>query len=85
MTIYIYCYIFLSFCRVEIRLKPTPSKPVTFRNVVLEDDLATAHPDDLLAAKFEDFGTTPPRTRMKNKSRDWERRQRSQAVTSIGS
>lgn len=77
-------FFFLFLFRVEIRIKQTPSKPVNFRNMTLEEELATAHPDDLLAARFEEFGTTPPRTRMKNKSRDWERKQRQQAVTSIG-
>ncbi|XP_013114398.2 mitogen-activated protein kinase kinase kinase 4 isoform X1 [Stomoxys calcitrans] len=68
--------------KVEFRIKSTASKPVNYPNV--EDDLA--HPDDLLAAQFEQFGTTPPRTRLKNKSRDWEaRKQRTQAITSMGS
>jgi len=39
----------------------------------LEEDL---HPDDELAAHYDVFGTTPPRTRQKIKNRDWERKQK---------
>ncbi|XP_037945330.1 mitogen-activated protein kinase kinase kinase 4 isoform X2 [Teleopsis dalmanni] len=72
--------------KVEFRIKSSP-KPVhnSNRNTVLEDELASSHPDDLLAARFEEFGTTPPRTRMKIKNRDWDRKQKAQAVVSIGS
>lgn len=70
--------------RVEIRTKQTPSKPINYRNATVEEDLVPTHPDDLLAARFEEYGTTPPRTRLKNKSRDWERKQRAQAVASVG-
>lgn len=70
--------------RVEIRNKQTPSKSINYRNATVDEDLASAHPDDLLEARFEDYGTTPPRTRLKNKSRDWERKQRAQAVASVG-
>ncbi|XP_061402148.1 mitogen-activated protein kinase kinase kinase 4-like [Musca vetustissima] len=70
--------------KVEIRVKPTSSRPVNFRNVAFEDDMASVHPDDLYAAQFEAFGTTPPRTRLKNKNRDWERKQKSLATASTG-
>ena len=70
---------------MEIRVKQTPSKPITYRNAaIVDEDFGSAHPDDLLAARFEEFGTTPPRTRLKNKTRDWERKQRAQAVASAG-
>ncbi|XP_075149003.1 mitogen-activated protein kinase kinase kinase 4 isoform X2 [Haematobia irritans] len=71
--------------KVEIRVKPTSSKAVNYRDMKFEDDLASTHPDDLLVAEFEAFGTTPPRTRLKNKCRDWERKQRANAITSTGS
>uniref|UniRef100_A0A1A9W5W3 Mitogen-activated protein kinase kinase kinase 4 n=1 Tax=Glossina brevipalpis TaxID=37001 RepID=A0A1A9W5W3_9MUSC len=48
------------------------------------DEATSPHSDDVLESRFEDFGTTPPRTRLKNKNRDWDRKQRAQAVSSIG-
>lgn len=72
--------------RVEIRIKQqTPSKAINNRNATVDEDFECSHPDDLLAARFEEYGTTPPRTRLKNKTRDWERKQRAQAVASVGS
>lgn len=62
--------------RVEYRIKQTPSRPMPVSNArigTLEEDL---HPDDELAAHYEAFGTTPPRTRQKIKNRDWERKQK---------
>ncbi|KAM7360361.1 mitogen-activated protein kinase kinase kinase 4 isoform 2-T3 [Cochliomyia hominivorax] len=70
--------------KVEIRIKQSPSKPINYRNATVDEDFASAHPDDLLAARFDEYGTTPPRTRLKNKTRDWERKQRAQAVASVG-
>ncbi|XP_065371701.1 mitogen-activated protein kinase kinase kinase 4 isoform X1 [Calliphora vicina] len=69
---------------VEIRVKQTPSKPINYRNATVDEDFVSGHPDDLLAARFEEYGTTPPRTRLKNKTRDWDRKQRAQAVASVG-
>ncbi|XP_032596236.1 mitogen-activated protein kinase kinase kinase 4 isoform X2 [Drosophila grimshawi] len=64
--------------RVEFRVKQSssssrPMPMATIRNGTLEEDL---HPDDELAANYESFGTTPPRTRLKIKNRDWERKQK---------
>ncbi|XP_068152318.1 mitogen-activated protein kinase kinase kinase 4 isoform X2 [Drosophila tropicalis] len=62
--------------KVEFRVKQTASRPVQMLNArigTLEEDL---HPDDELAAHYEEFGTTPPRTRLKIKNRDWERKQK---------
>jgi len=53
-----------------------PSRPMQMANArigTLEEDL---HPDDELAAHYDVFGTTPPRTRQKIKNRDWERKQK---------
>ena len=44
-------------------------------------DEDAVHPDEL-AARFEEYGTTPPRTRMNIKKRDWDRRQKAQAFNS---
>lgn len=38
-------------------------------------DYDDIQPDELVA-KFEEYGNTPPRTRIKIKSRDWERKQK---------
>ncbi|TDG44641.1 hypothetical protein AWZ03_008962 [Drosophila navojoa] len=68
--------------RVEFRVKQTSSRPMpmsTARIGTLEEDL---HPDDELAAHYEAFGTTPPRTRLKIKTRDWERKQKCTIVDS---
>lgn len=35
------------------------------------------HISDELVAKFEEYGNTPPRTRIKIKNRDWDRKQKS--------
>ncbi|KAH8359405.1 hypothetical protein KR093_006522, partial [Drosophila rubida] len=63
--------------RVEYRVKQPPSRPMQMGNAsrigTLEEDL---HPDDELAAHYDVFGTTPPRTRLKIKNRDWERKQK---------
>ncbi|XP_034488775.1 mitogen-activated protein kinase kinase kinase 4 isoform X1 [Drosophila innubila] len=62
--------------RVEYRVKQMPSRPMQMANArigTLEEDL---HPDDELAAHYDVFGTTPPRTRQKIKNRDWERKQK---------
>ncbi|XP_017112092.1 mitogen-activated protein kinase kinase kinase 4 isoform X1 [Drosophila elegans] len=62
--------------RVEYRVKPTPSRPLQMadgRIGALEEDMP---PEDELAAHYEAFGTTPPRTRLKIKNRDWERKQK---------
>ncbi|KAH8353846.1 hypothetical protein KR084_008487 [Drosophila pseudotakahashii] len=65
--------------RVEYRVKPSRPQPVTgVRIGALEEDMP---PDDELAAHYEAFGTTPPRTRMKIKNRDWERKQKVVNVT----
>ncbi|ALC45477.1 Mekk1 [Drosophila busckii] len=61
--------------RVEFRVKQTPSRPVQMSNArigKLEEDLH----DDELASHYDAFGTTPPRTRLKIKNRDWERKQK---------
>ena len=64
---------------MEFRIKPSPghANHHSYRSV----DEDSTHPDDLLDAQFEAFGTTPPRTRMKNKNRDWNRSQKSNAIT----
>lgn len=49
----------------------------------LDEELLSPPLDDL-ALRFEEYGTTPPRTRMKIKSRDWERK-KAHAVASVGS
>lgn len=36
--------------------------------------------EEQLIARFEKFGTTPPRTRLKIKVRDWDRKQRLQST-----
>lgn len=62
-------------------MKQTPSRPVQMtRNRIgaLEEDMP---PEDELAAHYEAFGTTPPRTRFKIKNRDWERKQKVVNVT----
>ncbi|XP_016985072.1 mitogen-activated protein kinase kinase kinase 4 isoform X1 [Drosophila rhopaloa] len=62
--------------RVEYRVKQTPSRPLQMaggRIGALEEDMP---PEDELAAHYEAFGTTPPRTRLKIKNRDWERKQK---------
>ncbi|XP_054725880.1 mitogen-activated protein kinase kinase kinase 4 isoform X1 [Anastrepha obliqua] len=70
--------------RVEFRIKPSLNRGVnSYRPVELDEELLSPHPDDL-AARFEEYGTTPPRTRMKIKSRDWERK-KAHAVASVGS
>ncbi|XP_053945911.1 mitogen-activated protein kinase kinase kinase 4 isoform X2 [Anastrepha ludens] len=70
--------------KVEFRIKPSPNRGVnSYRPAELDEELLSPHPDDL-AARFEEYGTTPPRTRMKIKSRDWERK-KAHAVASVGS
>lgn len=70
--------------RVEFRIKSSPIKSSSsFRSNALHEELY-ADPDDLLAAHFDDYGTTPPRTRMKIKNRDWDRKQKAHAVASAG-
>ncbi|XP_017085065.2 mitogen-activated protein kinase kinase kinase 4 isoform X1 [Drosophila eugracilis] len=67
--------------RVEYRNKQTPSRPLPMvggRIGALEEDMP---PEDELASHYEAFGTTPPRTRLKIKSRDWERKQKVVNVT----
>ncbi|XP_016936604.4 mitogen-activated protein kinase kinase kinase 4 isoform X1 [Drosophila suzukii] len=65
--------------RVEYRVKPSRAQPVAgVRIGALEEDMP---PDDELAAHYEAFGTTPPRTRLKIKNRDWERKQKVVNVT----
>ncbi|XP_016997251.2 mitogen-activated protein kinase kinase kinase 4 isoform X1 [Drosophila takahashii] len=65
--------------RVEYRVKPSRPQPVAgVRIGALEEDMP---PEDELAAHYEAFGTTPPRTRMKIKNRDWERKQKVVNVT----
>lgn len=32
-------------------------------------------PEDIFT-KYDEYGSTPPRTRIKNKNRDWERKQK---------
>ncbi|XP_022216734.2 mitogen-activated protein kinase kinase kinase 4 isoform X1 [Drosophila obscura] len=62
--------------RVEYRVKQTPTRPLQMSNArigALEEDMA---PEDELAAHYAEFGTTPPRTRLKIKNRDWERKQK---------
>ncbi|XP_017041008.1 mitogen-activated protein kinase kinase kinase 4 isoform X2 [Drosophila ficusphila] len=61
--------------KVEYRVKQTPSRPLPMaggRITDLEEDMP---PEDELA-HYETFGTTPPRTRLKIKNRDWERKQK---------
>ncbi|XP_011195434.2 mitogen-activated protein kinase kinase kinase 4 isoform X1 [Zeugodacus cucurbitae] len=70
------------FSRVEFRIKPTASRGVNSYHPLDEELLSP--PIDDLAARFEEYGTTPPRTRMKIKSRDWERK-KAHAVASVGS
>ncbi|KAL9891810.1 mitogen-activated protein kinase kinase kinase 4 isoform 2-T2 [Glossina fuscipes fuscipes] len=48
------------------------------------DEATNPHPDDVLEARFEQLSSTPPRTRLKIKTRDWDRKQRDQAVSTIG-
>uniref|UniRef100_W8BD92 Mitogen-activated protein kinase kinase kinase 4 n=1 Tax=Ceratitis capitata TaxID=7213 RepID=W8BD92_CERCA len=70
--------------KVEFRIKPSANRSVNnYRPADLDEELLSPHTDDL-AARFEDYGTTPPRTRMKIKSRDWERK-KAHAVASVGS
>ncbi|XP_017085066.2 mitogen-activated protein kinase kinase kinase 4 isoform X2 [Drosophila eugracilis] len=67
--------------KVEYRNKQTPSRPLPMvggRIGALEEDMP---PEDELASHYEAFGTTPPRTRLKIKSRDWERKQKVVNVT----
>ncbi|XP_055678946.1 mitogen-activated protein kinase kinase kinase 4 isoform X1 [Lutzomyia longipalpis] len=54
---------------VEIRTKPTPNEQVggEFGPISSTDDLLT---------RYEEYGSTPPRTRIKIKNRDWDRKQR---------
>ncbi|XP_055924004.1 mitogen-activated protein kinase kinase kinase 4 isoform X2 [Eupeodes corollae] len=56
---------------VEIRVKSSAKRIPK----VIEDEF-TLHPDDVIAARFEEYGSTPPRTRMNKKSRDWDRKQK---------
>lgn len=41
----------------------------------------TGSPDDILA-RYAEYGSTPPRTRIKNKNRDWDRKAKPEAVQS---
>ncbi|KAH8236512.1 hypothetical protein KR026_003876, partial [Drosophila bipectinata] len=61
--------------RVEYRVKQTPTRPLQMAGRIgaLEEDMP---PEDELTAHYEAFGTTPPRTRLKIKNRDWERKQK---------
>ncbi|KAH8278721.1 hypothetical protein KR018_007619, partial [Drosophila ironensis] len=61
--------------RVEYRVKQTPTRPLQMSGRIgaLDEDML---PEDELAAHYEAFGTTPPRTRLKIKNRDWERKQK---------
>uniref|UniRef100_A0A0K8WE53 Uncharacterized protein n=1 Tax=Bactrocera latifrons TaxID=174628 RepID=A0A0K8WE53_BACLA len=67
--------------RVEFRIKPSASRGVNNYHP-LDEELLSPPVDDL-ASRFEEYGTTPPRTRMKIKSRDWERK-KAHAVASVG-
>lgn len=60
--------------RVEYRLK-TPARPIISQDIArhrLEEDL-----QDEFAGQFDHYGQTPPRTRIKIKNRDWDRKQKS--------
>lgn len=58
------------FSRVEYRVKPTPPENIEAMNI---QNRIPAAADDILA-KFDEYGSTPPRTRLKIKNRDWDRR-----------
>lgn len=64
----------IGFClsnSVEFRTKAPPID----RGVDGGDFGPVSSTDDLLT-RYEEYGSTPPRTRIKIKNRDWERKQR---------
>lgn len=73
---YIYDYecdaIFFLFSKVEYRKKNTSPDSNTSLDVENGYDRITSAEE--LLTKFEQYGSTPPRTRIKIKNRDWERR-----------
>ncbi|XP_030370618.1 mitogen-activated protein kinase kinase kinase 4 isoform X2 [Scaptodrosophila lebanonensis] len=72
--------------KVEFRVKQTPSRPVqmsNYRTAAVDEDIDTLHPDDELAAHYEELGTTPPRTRLKIKNRDWNRSQKAHGSAAV--
>lgn len=56
--------------RVEYRVKTTPPEIIEAMNI---QNRIPAGADDILA-KFDEYGSTPPRTRLKIKNRDWDRK-----------
>ncbi|XP_055848430.1 mitogen-activated protein kinase kinase kinase 4 isoform X2 [Episyrphus balteatus] len=61
---------------VEFRVKSSAKKIPRVNERDIPEDEFTLHPDDVIAARFEEYGHTPPRTRMNKKNRDWERKQK---------
>lgn len=78
--------------RVELRPK-TPNTPINNnnhnsganpnrRNAPLALHFpAEGSPDDIVA-RYAEYGSTPPRTRIKNKTRDWDRKSKQETVQS---
>lgn len=68
----IYIRLIISIYSVEYRVKA--AAPIGL-DIPHDNDIDLRRQSDELALKFEEYGSTPPRTRMKNKIRDWDRRQ----------
>lgn len=68
-------YFFLSIYRVILRDKSDTSaeKNIIYMNIDRERYPKESSTDDLIA-NYDVYGSTPPRTRIKNKTKDWDNR-----------
>lgn len=73
-SIIFYVFVVL-YSRVEYRNKNQPTHENHLSLDITDNLIRESSTDDILS-KYEIYGSTPPRTRIKNKDRDWNRKQR---------
>lgn len=65
-------FISFPYSKVEFRKKNT--SPDSNNSLDVENGYEKLTSTEELLTKFEQYGSTPPRTRIKIKNRDWERK-----------
>lgn len=79
MYFYFHLFSFFFYCDYSVEYR---KKNVQVTDKSPSIDIKNGHRPDMSSEvllhkfEFDEFGSTPPRTRIKNKNRDWDRRQK---------
>lgn len=67
--------------KVEYRRKPGPENATKPIFLGIDESLNRESSTDDIISQYDQYGSTPPRTRIKNKNRDWDRKQKIEATS----